>query len=185
MFAYRRRYRPWRPLATGAVVALALLVATRLWKPTSDVIVDQLAEGQYKVASVIDGDTLRLADGARVRLIGIDAPETRHSPRSDGHDQPLAISAREFIERAIGDRTVRLTLDKERIDKYGRILAYVWYGDRDSGEELLLNEELLRAGLAQARLGYHYADTMKRRFRAAEQEARDANRGLFREVPPR
>lgn len=69
--------------------------------------------------------------------------------------------------------------DKERIDRYDRFLAYVWYVDPDSEESLLLNEELLRAGLAWARLGYSYSDAMKRRFRAAELEAKGAKRGIW------
>ncbi len=75
---------------------------------------------------------------------------------------------------------VRLGFDKERTDQHGRSLAYVWYIDSDSGEERLLNEELIRAGLTPAKLRYFYSDRMKRRFRAAEEEAREAERGIWR-----
>ena len=126
-----------------------------------------------------DGDTLRLTNGARVRLIGIDTPETQVSPRSGGDDQPFALDAKSFTRRATESGSVRLEFDKERIDRYGRFLAYVWYLDRESEQELLLNEELVRAGLARARLGYSYSDAMKRRFRAAEFEARQARRGIW------
>ena len=74
---------------------------------------------------------------------------------------------------------MRLQFDKERADKYGRFLAYVWYVDEESGEELLLNEQLLRAGLGRALLNHPYSETMKRRFRAAQQEARQARRGIW------
>ncbi len=114
-----------------------------------------------------------------MRLIGVDSPETRFSPRSDGVDQPLAREALAFAERAILGREVRLEFDKERTDKYGRFLAYVWFVEADGGEELLLNEELIRAGLATAELRYPYADRMKRRFRTAEQEAREARHGIW------
>ena len=165
----------------GALLALAALVAFRLWQLSWHGAPEQLAEEHYQVERVIDGDTLVLAGGARVRLIGADAPETKFSPRSDGADQPLARDALLFAEKVVEGRKVRLTLDKERVDKYGRFLAYVWYIDRESGEELLLNEELIRAGLARARLGYSYSDSMKRRFRAAEVEAKDFKRGIWSE----
>ncbi|MEX2140394.1 MAG: thermonuclease family protein [Pirellulales bacterium] len=158
----------------------------RVWQLSGDQTPEKLDAGEYPVVRVTDGDTLRLTNGARVRLIGIDTPETRLSPNSGGEDQPFAQEAKAFVERATEDGKVRLEFDKERIDKYGRFLAYVWYVDRTSEEELLLNEELLRAGLAKARLGYSYSDAMKRRFRAAELEAREARRGVWvrREAQP-
>jgi micrococcal nuclease len=61
----------------------------------------------------------------------------------------------------------------ERIDAYGRQLAFVWHGDQ------MLNAELVRAGLARARLDYRYSGTMKRVLAAAQDEAREARRGLW------
>jgi micrococcal nuclease len=161
------------------VLVLIALVGVRVWQLATDQAPERLDAGHYAVESVTDGDTLRLANGARVRLIGVDTPETRFSPRSGGQDQPLAEDAKAFTRRATESGQVRLEFDKERIDKYGRLLAYVWYLDRESGDELLLNEELVRAGLARARLGYSYSESMKRRFRAAESEAREARRGIW------
>ena len=176
---HRARFRPRRSLSTGVVVALVLLVGFRAWQLSSEQSPETLDAGDYRVESVTDGDTFRLTNGARVRLIGIDTPETKLSPRSGGNDQPLALDAKAFVERSLSRGKVRLEFDKERVDKYGRFLAYVWYYDRDRAAELLLNEELLRAGLARARLGYSYSDRMKRRFRAAELEAREARRGIW------
>jgi micrococcal nuclease len=173
------RFRPRRSLSTGAVVAVVLLLGFRIWQLSTERSPERLDAGDYRVESVIDGDTLRLTNGARVRLIGIDTPETKFSTRGGGDDQPLALDAKAFVERTVSRGIVRLEFDKERVDKYGRFLAYVWYLDRNLDEELLLNEELVRAGLARARLGYAYSDRMKRRFRAAELEARDARRGIW------
>jgi micrococcal nuclease len=162
-----------------AAVLFAALVGVRVWQTTREPVVEApVAEGTYGVQEVIDGDTLALAGGARVRLIGIDTPETRYSKRSEGEDQPLAIAAKEFTERAVGSQ-VRLTFDKERVDPHGRYLAYVWYIDSASGDERLLNEELIRAGLTRAKPQYFYSDRMKRLFRAAEVEAREAKRGIW------
>ena len=74
---------------------------------------------------------------------------------------------------------MRLGFDNEREDQYGRSLAYIWYNDPTGGQELLLNEELIRAGLAKALLRFPYSESMKRRFRAAESEARSSKRGLW------
>src|SRR5688572_4114158 len=100
----------------GAVLALAMLVAFRVWQLTSHQTPEQLAEDHYQVERVTDGDTLVLAGGARVRLIGSDTPETKFSPRSDGQDQPLARDALEFTQRAAEGRQLRLTFDKVRVD---------------------------------------------------------------------
>jgi micrococcal nuclease len=68
---------------------------------------------------------------------------------------------------------VRLTFGLERRDRYDRFLAYVWNG------ATMLNEELIRAGLAEARLDYRYSSTMKRRFATAQEEAKRARRGIW------
>jgi micrococcal nuclease len=176
---HRAQFRPRRPIAKGVAVVLAALVGVRIWQLASDGRPERIDAGAYYVESITDGDTIRLANGAPVRLIGIDTPETSASPRSGGIDQPLAAKATAFTADKVQGRMVRLQFDKERIDKYGRFLAYVWYVDREAGHELLLNEELVRAGLARARLGYSYSERMKRRFRAAESEAREARRGTW------
>jgi micrococcal nuclease len=155
------------------VFFLAAFVLVRLaqeyWQPDHD---HPLAEGTYRVARVIDGDTLLLESGQRLRLQGIDAPET---VKPDYPVEPwgpeASAFAHQFVERAKGE--VRLVFGIERIDAYGRQLAFVWHGDQ------MLNAELVRAGLARARLGYRYSGTMKRVLAEAEQEARDARRGIW------
>ena len=131
---------------------------------------ESLAEGVCEVQRVVDGDTLLLANGARVRLIGVDTPET---VKSSQPVQPWGPEAAEFTRQFVAGGTVRLQFDRERIDRYGRFLAYVWVNDR------LLNEELVRAGLARMEPQYRYARAMKERLRRAEQEAKDAGRGIW------
>ena len=72
-----------------------------------------------------------------------------------------------------------LTFDRQKVDRYDRFLAYAW---RDERMDLMLNEELVRAGLAQAKTGYRYSDRMKKRFRRAEDEAKAARRGIWSTV---
>jgi micrococcal nuclease len=87
---------------------------------------------------------------------------------------------KDFIANSGG--RVRLSFSLERRDRYDRFLAFVWNG------ETMLNEELVRAGLAEARLDYRYSATMKRRLAAAQEEAKRAGRGIWSiqevSVPP-
>jgi micrococcal nuclease len=130
----------------------------------------------HVVARVVDGDTLVLDSGQRVRLIGVDTPETVHPQRPP---EPLGPEASEFTRRLVEGRPVRLEFDRERWDAYQRVLAYVYVDD------LLLNEELIRAGLSRAFTTYPFRSDMQRRFRAAEAEARAGRRGLWGLDAPR
>jgi endonuclease YncB( thermonuclease family) len=80
---------------------------------------------------------------------------------------------KDFVARA--GQSVRLTFGLERKDRHDRFLAFVWNGD------VMLNEQLVQAGLAHARLNYRYSGPMKRRLAAAEKEARAAKRGIWSE----
>src|SRR3990167_1293984 len=79
-----------------------------------------------KVVKVIDGDTIEIDGGARVRYIGIDTPETV-SPTSaiECYGKESSNKNRELVE----GKTVRLEKDVSEIDKYGRLLRYVYVGD--------------------------------------------------------
>jgi micrococcal nuclease len=122
------------------------------------------------VERAVDGDTLLLADHTRVRLLGVDTPETK---RQDWPVEPFGPEAHAFTREHVERRNVRLEFDKERHDKYDRVLAYVYVDD------WLLNEELIRAGLGRAITNHPYSETMKRRFRAAQDEARRERRGIW------
>lgn len=154
-------------------MVVAVLVLAGYWRSQSrDRAPEALSEATYRVERVIDGDTLLLANRARVRLQGVDTPETvkpNHAVERFGPE--AAEFTRHFVAQAGG--VVRLQFDRERIDKYGRFLAYVWAGDR------MLNEELVREGLATAETQYRYSNSMKTRFRRAEDDARAARRGIW------
>ena len=159
------------PLAAAILVFIALVWRYFSAPPAPP---EFLAEGLYDVERVVDGDTLLLANHARVRLIGADTPET---VKPNHPVDPWGTEASQFTRQFVAGRQVRLELDRERVDKYGRFLAYVWVGDR------MLNEELIRAGLARAELQYHYAASIKTRFRRAEEDARSAGRGIWSGKP--
>lgn len=167
----RRRFKP---AIEGIWVGGALLIALVAIRLSCSFLGNQppetLTEGSYVVERVIDGDTLLLANGARIRLIGVDTPET---VRPHTAVQPFGPEATAFTRRFIGERPVGLRFDRERLDRHGRYLAYVYVEDR------MLNEELVRAGLARAEWNFHYSDSVKRRYREAQREAQLAGRGLW------
>lgn len=136
----------------------------------------QLEEGIHQVRRVVDGDTLLMESGARVRLQGINTPETvKEDSPVEAWGPEASQFTKDFVHRA--KNRVRLTFSLERKDRFDRFLAFVWDGD------VMLNEELVRAGLAQARLDYRYSGLMKRRLAQAQDEARRAGRGIWSKTP--
>lgn len=166
--------RRW-PSASWVIVGLLVILLTvRLLsppKPSDDAAL--LDGGPHDVERIIDGDTLLMAGGHRVRLIGVDTPETKHP---DQPVDPLGEVATLLTRELIGSQPVLLEFDRQRRDRYHRLLAYVWVADGR-----LLNEELVRSGLSPAQTQYPYRQDMKRRFVTAEQEARAARRGMWAE----
>jgi micrococcal nuclease len=164
----------WRDLrSVWYWIALALAIAAKWYSSSSSHQGhESLQEGVHEVRRVVDGDTLLMTSGARIRLEGIDTPET---VKENTPVQPWGPEAsqftKDFVERAGG--RVRLTFPLDRRDQYDRFLAFVW-----NGEELL-NDELVRAGLARAKLGYNYSAAMKRRFADAQKEAQREGRGIW------
>jgi micrococcal nuclease len=168
----RRRSGRRTSAATLLVLILTLLLAARLLRQNGPAPQEVIRQQQpVVVARVVDGDTLVLAGGERVRLIGVDTPETKHP---DLPVDPLGLEATAFVQSLIGEQRVRLEFDRERLDRYERLLAYVWLPDGR-----LLNEELIRAGFSPAVTGYPYRQDMKRRFQAVEEEARLARRRMW------
>ncbi len=160
---------PLRALSVG--VLFVCLIAYRFRHPLGDPATIQYeSPGPYLVQRVVDGDTLLLAGGARVRLLGVDTPETKHPHRPV---EPLGPEAADFTRRHVEGRRVRLQFDRERRDVYHRILAYVFVDD------WFLNEQLILAGYSRAETRFPYSQSMKRRFRKAEQRAREAKRGMW------
>ena len=131
------------------------------------------------IVVVYDGDTVEIEfpDGQRrkVRLIGIDSPETGHS---DEHVQLLAQLSRRFAFYYLYRKQVTVEYDWEREDKYGRLLAYLW-----TEKNGLFNEFILEEGFASAYLRFPFKDEYRQRFIRAEKSARISNMGLWREEP--
>lgn len=91
----------------------------------------------FHVRTVFDGDTIQLQSGEKVRYLGIDTPEMGAAPEF------MAEEARQMNRRLVAGKRVRLEFDRERQDRHGRKLAYVYL---ENGE--MINIILLRNGLA-------------------------------------
>ena len=119
-----------------------------------------------RVARVIDGDTIILSGGERVRYIGIDTPEM-------DPEEPFAVQATQANRELVEGKPVRLERDVSETDKYGRLLRYIWV------DEKLVNLELVRLGLAEAK-AYPPDVRYQSLLDAAETEAKLTGRGMWR-----
>ena len=143
------------------------------------------AEGSsiYYVERAVDGDTLKLSNGKRVRLIGVDTPEYHYSKKllKDASRsktdiktiQALGKISSDFTKGLVEGKKVRLEFDVERYDRYGRILAYVYLEDGT-----FVNAEILKEGYGQVMTippNVKYYDY----FLKLEREARSNNKGLW------
>lgn len=130
------------------------------------------------VAEVIDGDTLILAGGRHLRLIGIDTPEVRRKIKGEFvyDPQPYALAATEFVRRQLKKGKVRLEFDIQKQDQFGRLLGYCFI-DTGAGE-IMLNSEILKAGLGVVYVRFPDVKYLSRLV-AAEEEARRSQCGLW------
>lgn len=96
------------------------------------------------VKKVIDGDTVILANGSRLRYIGIDAPETwvREGEEFVYRPEPLGPEATEFNRALVEGKFVKVEFDVEPRDRYGRLLGYCFV------DGILVNEKLIKKGYA-------------------------------------
>jgi micrococcal nuclease len=124
-------------------------------------------EADCVVRQVVDGDTFHCGDGRKVRLIGIDSPERKQRLFGSRAQQAL-------LRLLPTGSQVQLEHDVTLIDRYGRLLAYVWVGPT------LVNEAMVRDGWAVL---YTVPPNVKyvERFRRAQNEARARGTGLWAE----
>ncbi|MBN2307237.1 lamin tail domain-containing protein [Candidatus Peregrinibacteria bacterium] len=126
---------------------------------------------EVKVVRVIDGDTFVIDLNEKqftVRMIGIDTPETVHPFKPIEY---YGRQAADFLKSILSGQWVTLEFDANKIDKYGRVLAYVYWGDE------MINERILKEGYGYAYTRFPFQ--FLKEFLALEAEARQAGIGLW------
>ncbi len=169
----------------GFIAAVVALVFGYFQKQAPQKSVEQVYEEKnaYRINKVYDGDTFELEGGARVRLIGIDTPESYPNEKAARDSMRTGIDvgtivktgkqAKEFVEKLIEGKEVRLEFDFEKQDKYKRLLAYAYLLDGT-----FINAKIVQEGYANLMTippNVKYADLFQKLY----QEARENKRGLW------
>ncbi len=174
--AKKRRYsqRATQISTLISFVAIFIFSLAKAWQTVNNLQVlgkkDNQGREEAIVSRVIDGDTIELSDGRKVRYIGVDTPETQHPQKGQ---ECFGEEAKKFNFKLVAGKQVKLEQDVSDIDKYGRILRYVWVG------EDLVNEILVRQGYAYAS-SYPPDVKYQDKFRAAQEEAQQLEVGLWK-----
>jgi micrococcal nuclease len=128
-----------------------------------------------KVVRVVDGDTVVVRyEGReeRIRLIGVDTPETVHPNKPV---EAYGEEAKEYTKKKLEEKDIQIEFDVKERDRYGRLLGYIWV------DGLLFNDELLKMGYAKVATfppNVKYVET----FKETERNAREKQVGLWGET---
>lgn len=146
-----------RTAATPSPSAVPTVTSAPIPAPTSTPVSTNGKLIPAKIVRVVDGDTMKVSFNESgkvkeetIRLLLVDTPE---SVDPEKPVQPFALEASKFAKDTLTDREVRLELDVSERDKYGRLLCYLYIGDK------MFNEMLLENGYA--RVAYIYPPNVK------------------------
>ncbi len=132
---------------------------------TGNVVSDTVVkEGPFKVINVVDGDTLDLSNSERVRLSGINAPETAECYYEE---------ATEELESLVLGKEVYLESDLSDKGKYGRLLRYIYL------EDLMINGYLVENGFVKVYDKYDYDTRRYKELKILEGVAKEKNLGVW------
>jgi micrococcal nuclease len=155
-----------------ALLLVGLLLSTGMSGCDRRVDADPSLEGmeQVTVKRVVDGDTFITNDGQRVRLIGIDAPE---SVKPDTPAEPFGPEASAYVKELMEGKVVFMDQDVSETDRFNRLLRYVYLPDGT-----FINELILEEGYAEHVV---FPPDVEHRFqlKQAEDRARKARIGLW------
>jgi len=176
-------WQPGNAQQVPAPTAVNRIPTQSIVQPTPPAPQPVLEWGWVRVQRVVDGDTFVLENGTRVRLIGVDTPETVHPTKPV---EPFGKEASEYTKAFItlGENWVYLEQDGDAQDRYNRQLAMVYvmippHGNPENGKIYFLNDMLIKAGLGTAEPQYRYSQEMKDKFRQSEREARERRVGIW------
>jgi len=155
----------------GAICVLSAAIFCLFLRPYAEIFAGEkpLKAHFAKVTRVIDGDTIEIEGGEKVRYIGVDTPELHHPNKPVQH---FAEEAYKYNRDLVVGKDVYLVFDVQRRDRYGRLLAYVFV------EDSFINAKLVKDGYARVAT-YPPNVIYQELFLNLEQQARNANRGLW------
>lgn len=174
----RRRSLTITTILTAAIVAAVYLIYTQ----TASFKLPELpaiTPGYYAVTNVVDGDTIDVnmsGKTERVRLIGVDTPETK---KPNTPVQCFGPQASDYTHKTLTGKSVRLDADPQddNRDRYGRLLRYVYLQDGT-----LFDESLVAQGYGFAYVSFPFEK--KTEFSKTQEQARAAKLGLWATCAP-
>lgn len=146
--------------------------ATPTQTPTPVMTASKAAD-RAVITKIIDGDTVELESGEKVRYIGIDTPELHHPQKGV---ECFGKEASDANTSLVLGKTVRLQKDVSETDRYGRLLRYVWL------EDTLINETLVAEGYARA-VSYPPDTLYQQKFVAVQLNAMNKKLGAWTACP--
>ena len=133
------------------------------------------------VNRAVDGDTIELNDGRKIRYLNVDTPETVKAGTAVKCFGPEASKFNK--ELMTKNRTIWLTSDKAKTDRYGRDLRFVFLKNEEtSNVELSVNANLVKLGFGQAK-SYSPNTTYKKDFEKWQFEAQQNKTGIWKSCP--
>ena len=138
--------------------------------------VDQRFFEEATVAKAVDGDTIQLTNGKKVRYIGIDTPETKHPTKGvQCFGREASARNKELVE----GKKILMEKDVSETDRYGRLLRYIYLPNPQASQEaIFVNEYLVEQGYAHA-LTYPPDIKYNQLMLDAQRQAQKENRGLW------
>lgn len=170
---------PWLLRGKRAIATVVAIVSISAYgiKEFTGIDIYNLFQGEgekYRVVSVTDGDTIKAygKEGKiKVRLIGVDTPESVHYDSSK--NVPEGKVASNYTRKNLLGKEVAIKFDKQKQDRYGRYLGYVYADGK------MFNRELLEQGYARVMM-IKPNDRYELEFKALEREARKEKRGFWK-----
>jgi micrococcal nuclease len=162
------RVRRFIPLLITFIIFLGVEF---FYSPNVDIFqksptISEEALPKVKVTRVIDGDTIEIESGEKVRFIGIDTPEI--SGRTDCYGN----ESKEYLKNFLDGKEIKLEKDVSEKDKYGRLLRFVYL------EDVLVNKKIVEDGYA--RVSTFPPDVkFQDMFLEAQESARNGRLGLW------
>ena len=146
------------------ILIIAALLSLRYWEELGQ---EPTATSRWTIVKVLDGDTVELLGGEKLRLLSVDCPEI---------DQPFYDHATDLVRTVTLGKTARVEFSGAQRDKYGRLLGYLFVDDT-----LFVNKMLIDSGLASL---YLFADTelgtpSANLLFAAQRDAIDRGNGIW------